>query len=299
LAFLEMGRLLQLCVLEELVEKAVGPCTRMAFVGVLHNTDTLTLEVTLERLCEIRCLFSPGCVKRNVLLKNCHHCWASFTLCLHAFARGVFVCVGCLIFLRTFKDNSGCVWIPEEIKKDMLWWSIFLPEYNGVSMMALEEWTEPDSVFACDACLHGCDGMFGECVFHALFPEFIRQLSLDINCLELLTICVCVKLWAADLRGKRIVVRSDNFASVCVLNSGESRCLFLQSCLREICYWAAVFEFEIKGVHIEGDRNVSPDLLSRWDLQPRARLEFHELTRGRACEEVTVAESLFQFSHAW
>jgi hypothetical protein len=32
--------------------------------------------------------------------------------------------------------------------------------FNGVSMMAVEEWSYPDTVCSCDACLEGLGGMF-------------------------------------------------------------------------------------------------------------------------------------------
>jgi hypothetical protein len=35
------------------------------------------------------------------------------------------------------------------IKKDLKWWYDFLPVVNGVSMMAVEEWSYPDTVFSC------------------------------------------------------------------------------------------------------------------------------------------------------
>lgn len=68
-------------------------------------------------------------------------------------------------------------YIPVEIKKDLQWWCAFLPVFNGVSMMAIEEWSYP-----------GLGGMFEDQLFHAIFPPFITEQNLHINCLELLTI---------------------------------------------------------------------------------------------------------------
>ena len=44
-------------------------------------------------------------------------------------------------------------YIPIEIKKDLKWWYECLPVFNGVSMMAVEEWSYPDTVCSCDTCL--------------------------------------------------------------------------------------------------------------------------------------------------
>jgi hypothetical protein len=42
-------------------------------------------------------------------------------------------------------------YIPIEIKKDLKWWYECLPVFNGASVMAVEEWSYPDTVFSCDA----------------------------------------------------------------------------------------------------------------------------------------------------
>jgi hypothetical protein len=298
-AFEQLGQLLEACGLEESVEKALVPCTRMVFIGVLHDTVTLTLEVTPERLCEISLLVQAWLRKRKCSLKDLQSLLGKLHFVAACVRPGrIFVC-RLLTFLRTFSPDAGLLCIPVYVKKDLLWWSEFLPLYNGVSMMAIEEWSSPDGVFACDACLDGCGGMFEGQYFHALFPCFVREQGLDINCLELLTICVCLRVWRADLCGKRITVKCDNNTSVIVLNSGASRHPFLQSCLREICFLAAIHQFEIRGVHIEGSKNRVPDLLSRWFQYPKARVEFAEATRDLDCREVLVEASMFSFSHNW
>ena len=82
----------------------------------------------------------------------------------------------------------------------------FLPRFNGVAMMDLEERDEPNSLAASDSCLKGC-GSFseGKC-FHTVFPEFILKQNLHVNCLELLAIMVTVKLWGKYCRGKKNVL---------------------------------------------------------------------------------------------
>ena len=75
----------------------------------------------------------------------------------------------------------------------MKWWYECLPVFNGVSMMAVEEWSYPDTVFSCDPLLEGLGGMFEDQFFHAIFPPFITEQNLHINCLELLTIVVSLR----------------------------------------------------------------------------------------------------------
>lgn len=186
--------------------------------------------------------------------------------------------------------------LPDYIKGDLEWWNTYLPLYNGVSMMLVDNWSEPDELLATDSCLQGCGGVSGSEFFHASFPRSIIDLNLHINALELLTIVVALKIWGGNFRGRRIVVLCDNMSSCLALNKGSTRCSFMQGCLRDICFLSAIFEFEIRAQHISGINNRLPDLLSRWDLHPSYKAEFFKLFQGT---EMFVADELFKVNNHW
>ncbi|CAG2231714.1 unnamed protein product [Mytilus edulis] len=171
-----------------------------------------------------------------------------------------------------------------ELKHDLLWWSEFLEIYNGVSLLNLQEWTEPDEYMASDACLVGCGGVSNGQFFHCVFPDFIVQQSLHINALELLSVIVCLKLWGQ--RGRKICIQCDNMVSVQVINQGKSRSRFLQACLREICFICAIKECELRAIHIDGIENRLPDMLSRWSLSDSYSVQFYEAIE----DSVTIGE---------
>ena len=52
-----------------------------------------------------------------------------------------------------------------------------------------------------------------------------------------------------------MVIYGDNLVSVRVLNTGAIRNVFLQSCLREVCWIVALNNFEMKAIHISGSDN--------------------------------------------
>ncbi len=72
--------------------------------------------------------------------------------------------------------------------------------------MMVRDWSDPDGVFATDACLQGCGGVCDGLYFHATFPDWILSLELHINALEMLTILVAIKLWGHGWKGLRIRV---------------------------------------------------------------------------------------------
>jgi hypothetical protein len=120
--------------------------------------------------------------------------------------------------------------------------------------------------FSSDACPTGCGGIFESNFFHSEFPEFVINMDLHINILEMMSVIVCVKLWGQYFKGKKLMIKCDNQVTVTVINTGKSRNQFLQNCLRELLFVAARHEFEFRAVHILGEENRAADLLSRWHL---------------------------------
>ena len=171
-----------------------------------------------------------------------------------------------LTWLKTVGGQNVSKKIPKYVKLDLIWWSKFLIIYNGVSMMFLQDFSTPDCILSCDSTLVGCGGLCGDLYFHKIFPKFIQKKKLHINALELLSLVVSLKLWTYRLQGLKVVIYCDNSSSVTVVNSGACMNSFMQSCLREICFLAASYEFVLKCLHLTTVENRLADLLSRWDL---------------------------------
>lgn len=282
-SFTELGKVLLYGGLDESLEKACFPSTEMVFIGVLFNTETMTLKVTPERLAEIQSLVLLWLGKDKATLKELQSLLGKLNFVAHCVKPArIFIC-RLLNWLRRIQYFSDAQPIPLETKKDLQWWHHFLPSYNGVSMMDLESWSNPDEIFSCDACLVGCGAWFNGSYFHCEFPSFILSQNLNINALELLTIVVAVKTWGNSLKGKKVVVNCDNSTSCRVLNTGFSRDSFLQSCLREICYFAAINEFQIKASLLTSTENRIADYLSRWTLKSCFSESFFPVCKSHEC----------------
>ena len=211
--------------------------------------------------------------------------------CVHA--SRVFI-ARLLNWLRQIHGTKPAQVIPEYVRKDLLWWKMFLPSFNGISMMLVEEWGKPDELFAYDACPSGCGGMMQSEYFHEEFPLSIAQLQMHINALELLTIVVALKIWENRLRGKKVLIYCDNMSSCKLINRGASKDEFHQSCLREICFTAATNNFSIKAQHTRGEDNRVADILStRWHLHKNADELFRAQVGDLKCSRVPVDSALF------
>ena len=236
-AYHTLGQILNKCGIEESPEKGSMPSTVMTFIGVLFNTEKMTVEVTHERLREIKLLLATWLNKETASLKNVQSLLGKLNFVAACVRPGRIFVSRMIQWLKSlYKLPTGEHIIPTYVKKDLLWRDKFLHIYNGVSMMITEEWSEPDEIFSSDSCLEACGGFWQGNYFHAQFPEKITGKHYHINMLEMLSIIICLRLWGSHFHGKRIKVFCDNSAVVNVINSGRAKCELLQSCLREIAF---------------------------------------------------------------
>lgn len=300
-SYQELKNVLDFCGLEESVEKACHPSTRMVFIGVLFDTEALSLFVTKERLTEIKLLVQNWLSFETATLKQLQSLIGKLNFVAHCVKPSRIFISRLLNWLREIQNSDKEEVIPEELKKDLRWWYIFLPRFNSVAMMDLQEWGDPDSLVASDSCLTGC-GSFSEGKYvHTVFPDFILDQKLHINCLELLAIMVTVKLWGKFWKGKKIVLYTDNQNSCRALNTGSSRNPFMQSCLREICFFAAIGEFQIRAKEISGILNRIPDYLTRYHESPKYRDMFFSAVSELNVNlfEYFIKDDCFRFSNGW
>lgn len=287
--------------IEEALDKACPPSDIMVFLGVLFNSSTMTMEVTQERLAEIKSLVSSWLGKESVTLKEIQSLLGKLNF-VGACVRSSRIFVNRI--LNWFRECHACssnkFLVTNDVKKDLLWWHKFLSIFQGKSLIDYGEWSLVDSVFSCDSCLTGCGGICGNSFFHSVFPGFILNQNLSITCLEMLTVIVSLKLWCAVLRKKKVVIYCDNQAVCIVINTGKTRSLFLQKCLRELCFITSVNEIQIKAIHLSSDENRIADCLSRWDLDPMYINAFYEqVSHVSLLENVAVPEDIFRFLHDW
>ena len=300
-AFDQLGEVLHLAGIQEALPKACGPSTQMIFLGVQFDTVTLTLSVTPARLEEIKLLLSTW-LSKVVATKNEFQSIVGKLNFIAACVRQGRTFLARLYAVMKSTPDRGCHKIPSEFCKDLHWWSSFLDSYNGVSMMALEDWSLPDQIFTSDSCMSGCGAWNPDRreYFKHEFDSSITDLTDNINQLELLTILLVCRTWGHHWTGKRIVAKCDNTASVAVLNSGCSLGDdVMMEVVREILFVAAKCEFEIRAIHLPGIHNGISDSLSRWHLDPNAESRFFKLIGSSPAKEVNILDTLPYLQPCW
>ena len=157
-AFQTLGNVLERCGIIESVSKACSPSCRMVFLGVQFDTTTLTLTVTKERMVETLAMLEEWKDKVSTTRKEVEQLIGKLNYLAACIRPGRVFISRLLNFLRGLEGGNRRHGVPLDFKKDIRWWLRYLSEYNGVSMIAIEEWEQPDKTAACDACLAVCGG---------------------------------------------------------------------------------------------------------------------------------------------
>ena len=269
----------------------------MDFLGVWFNSLMGTMSITPNRLVEIQNLIQTW-LGRNACTRNELEQLLGKLQFVGSCVRPARIFISRMLQFLRGMDKSREYIIPHEMKKDLRWWAEFLLQYNGVSIMWMEHDPEPDVTMATDASLVGIGGIWKKDEFYRikLPKEWMRQ---NIAYLELIAICVALKVWGQKCRGLRIKMYCDNESVVQVINTGRAHDHILQDGCREVCWLAAKYQFEIRLTHISSRRNVIPDLLSRWPLGGKVRQQFRQINQQLRMSRANASITLLRHEHNW
>ena len=121
--------------------------------------------------------------------------------------------------------------------------------------------------------------------------------DLDISKKEMLTVMVSIKHWFKDLANLKVKILVDNQACVALLNYGITKSPFLACCLREIQYYLAKFNIEIKSEYIPSKQNYLADICSRAFSSDLHFKNFNALLNNKTLILDIFYYDKFQFEH--
>ena len=259
-SFNYLGKTLKHFGLIEAPDKAVAPTTEMDWLGIRFNSVEWTMSLKPSKLQELLVslpkLLKAKRVKKVVLQKVLGSLvWASAVV-----RAGVIFFNRLLALLRKLRRPNHSVYFSMEAKKDVEWWLTTLQEFQGKCSIPPSVWT-PLTTFATDASLEGFGMVWGRRAIAGLFTSEFDEL--DISKKEMLTVMAAIKHWFPDLANSKVKIFVDNQACVALLNYGVSKSSFLACCLREINFFLAEYNIEIKAEYITSKNNHLADLCSR------------------------------------
>ena len=296
-----LGWIMDTIGIQESKNKATVPAVIAIFLGILFNTLSMTLQITDDRLDEIKQLLRTWETKSTMTLQELQSLLGKLNFACNTVRSGRVFVSRIINELKNFK--YGRKRVSQQLKQDINWWARFMEDFDGITIMPPVAWDAPDKIFATDACLHSCGGwtQTGNVAqaFCAKFPEWLKQDNdVHINELELLTFIIAIKKWGESMQNRNILAFCDNQVSVDVVNSGAASNRFSQACLREICFLMAKLNAVLKLVHLKGQDNRICDSLSRWGETGQEE-RFYKLTEGIHVEFVKINDTDFEFSNGW
>ena len=295
-SFSILGQALEHFGLKEAPEKAVAPTTRMDWLGICFNSVEWTMSLKPGKLQELLVslpkLLKAKRVKKVLLQKILGSLvWASAVV-----RAGVVFFNRLLSLLRKLKRPNHSVHFSKEAKKDVWWWLQTLKQFKGKCSIPPSVWT-PLTSFSTDASLMGFGMVWGSRAMAGLFTSEFEDL--DIGKKEMLTVMAAIKHWFSDLSNLKVKIYVDNQAVVALLNYGITKSPFLASCLREINFFLAKYNIEIRSEYIPSKENHLADLCSRAFSSNVHLKNFETLLSNNTLILEDISYNKFQFEYEY
>ena len=258
-----VSRVLHMLGIPIAVHKTEGPSTSLVFLGIVIDTVMFELRLPVDKLTRLQDLLRRWstrtfCQKHELesLLGHLSHA-ASVVRHGRTFLRELFP------LLQRAQKKHHFIHLTAAARADLLWWYIFLQDWNGVSCFpqatpSLDVTSDASGSFGCGAFSqdHGW--------FQLEWPESWK--STNIAAKELVPVVVAAAIWGPCWYKKCIRFRTDNMAVVDVIRTRTARDPLLIHLVRCLVFYAAFYNFDCTAEHLPGEHNLAADALSRNNL---------------------------------
>lgn len=246
--------------------KLEGPGTAITFLGILIDTDRGILQLPPDKLGRLKALVlswkGRKCCRKRELLSL-----------IGQLQHACKVVRAGRTFLRRMINLSAVaselhhrIRLNKEFRSDLLWWDMFMEDWNGQSMFESVARSSPAGTVTSDASgSWGC-GAFsssGEW-FQLQWPASWEAVHITVK--ELLPVVIACAVWGERWSGKTVRCHCDNEAVVAILKSGTSKHPLVMHLMRCLFLFTARSQLYLDPVHVPGRLNEAADSLSRGKL---------------------------------
>ena len=278
----------------EASHKVCRPARQMIWLGIYYDTVAMQMSIPGPKLAEIMDILESWggrtwATRRQVQsLLGLLQFVASVSPPVRVFTNRM------LTNMREMPDRGGET-LSLGFKHDLAFFRRLLPAYNGVRVLDKTTVVYQDRL-ELDACLTGCGATTGDQYYSEVFPAAVIQAQHPIAHLELLNIVVATKVWQEQWAGRRVRILCDNTNACLAIQTGRSRDLFIQACIREIFYVTASRDIELGAQHCPGRDMGRADALSRMHLGEKYLKLVREDPVLRGAQRVAVPPDTFQLT---
>ena len=243
-------------------EKLEGPSRSLKFLGIIFDTEKLQLRLPEEKRERLKEALAAT-QGRKVITKR--ELQSLSGLLQHA-TKVIRTGRAFLHQLYILQSIGSSPWhrvrLNEKARADLLWWSLVVPRWRGISAVWDVARADPDALVVTDASgSWGCGGYWLPHWIAVKWPPQLRETSIQVK--ELVPVVIAAALWGKHWRGKLIRFRVDNMAVVEILNSLYSHNSHLMHLIRLLVFFSATYDFWFSASHISGTHNTLADALSR------------------------------------
>ena len=250
--------------LQEAVDKASAPSTRMRWIGLDFDSENMEIRIPTDKIDQVSALTQAWLNRRYATKHEMQELLGKYFHVGQCVRPARLFLARMLDTLRRTPD-AGSHLIDEEFRKDLKWFATYLRDTNGIYIIQPRTRTIEIEL---DSCLTGCGAICGSQYYALQFPDAVLEQTHHISRLELLNIVVAGRTWAHNYPGTRFLVRCDNTAAVFTLRSARARDKFMLQCARALFLVAAKYQIHIDACHKPGAQMALPDALSRAHLSP-------------------------------
>ena len=245
-------------------EKVEEPTTRLTFLGIEIDSESLTLTFTEEKLVHVALktlLFS---------WKDCRWCRKTELQSLAGKLQHACKVVrpGRSFLRRVFEQLKGThhnhhhIRLNRAIRSDLIWWDLFLDSWNGVSLLRPARLMHPDhNIYTDTSGSVGCGAVWAQQWFQFEWPQEYAIVPKAPK--EFLPIMMACVVWGHAWQGRVVHVHTDNEAVVAVVNSGYSKDPQIMHLVRRLFFVLATWDISLYSHHIAGVLNTVADAISR------------------------------------
>ena len=250
-------------------EKTEGPTTKLEYLGLEIDTIDGVIRIPSDKLVKVKQQLLLFINSKKVTLKFLQSLVGLLIFLSKAIPSGrAFTC-------RFYEGMSHAKKPHHFIRKsfgmeqDAKIWLLFLENFNGTCTFSENQWVQNDDLelFTDSAGSRqlGCGAYYQGKWVSFKWPDFWSEdIFKDITYLELVPIVLAFYTWANHLAGKKIIIRSDNYAVVDIMNKKTSKNKRVMSLIRHLTLMLLSYNIQIRAKHIPGKINQIADSISRF-----------------------------------
>lgn len=239
------------------------PSQSTQFLGIILDSPSMKAKLSQERVASMLKMISLFKLRRLVTALECQRLIGLMAAAAHVVPLG-------LLHMRPIqrwylrhqlcpkRDRNRRLSVTASCWKSIQWWCRTLRNMTGVSLGMVHHRV----TLTTDASLTGWGGVLEQQGVHGVWSP--PWATAHINVLELKAANLALQHFLPILRGKHVLLRTDNTTVVAQVNrQGGLRSLTLHQVARELLIWAHGNLASLRAMYLPGTENQAADMLSR------------------------------------